>query len=102
MRRGKEIAQGSHASMGFLFKEHDEDITVEWLNGGQTKICVVVNSEKELFEVYDKANDIGLHTTIIQDSGRTEFGRVPTYTAVAIGPNDGSEIDKITGKLKLY
>ena len=38
---------------------------------------------------------------IVTDAGNTEFNGIQTKTAVAIGPWDDSEIDKITASLKL-
>ena len=113
MRRGKEIAQGSHASMAFLLKSikpttggHTiiEEMTelVEWLQGGQTKVCLQIHSEEELLNLDEKAKEMGLRSNIITDAGRTEFGGVPTKTCLAIGPNKDEEINKITGHLKLY
>jgi len=106
MRRGKEITQGSHASSYFMtsqfpnIKIDKEDI--EWVNTGQTKITLVVNSEEELLELFKKAKGLKLKAHIITDAGRTEFNGVPTKTALAIGPNKANEIDKITGNLNLY
>jgi len=109
MRRGKEIAQGAHAAMAFLIKgltslEALNKITPnksEWLEGGQTKICVSVDSEEELLEIYNNAKDAGLIVNIIIDAGRTEFNGIPTNTCIAIGPNKSEDIDKITKHLKL-
>jgi len=112
MRKGKMVAQGAHASMAVLLNrgemsdsEHfsiylNEDIK-EWLTGRFTKICVSVDSEEKLRSVHKEAIDAGLPCSLIQDAGFTEFGGVPTYTAVAIGPGVSEEIDKITGDLKL-
>ncbi len=103
MRRGKEIAQGSHASMSFLLKgQGTKEEIMEWLEGGQTKICLVANSEDELLELDSKAREMGLISNIITDAGRTEFNGVPTKTCLAIGPNKREDIDDITGHLKLY
>lgn len=113
MRRGKEIAQGSHASMAFIttdWRREDNntfEITlseaeVQWLRTGTTKICVVVNSEKELLEIYQKAHAAKVPAYLITDSGATEFNGVPTKTCVAIGPDYADKIDKVTGDLKLY
>tara|TARA_Y100000310_G_C20530244_1_gene738066 strand:- start:128 stop:259 length:132 start_codon:yes stop_codon:yes gene_type:complete len=33
---------------------------------------------------------------MITDAGNTEFGGIPTNTAVAVGPAKSDEIDKIT------
>ncbi len=100
MRKGKMIAQGAHASLSAytLASYNNKD---QWLSTGQTKICVGVESESELLELYEKLKKTDdLAWTLIQDEGRTEF-KEPTYTAIAIGPADAEEIDKLTGHLKL-
>jgi PTH2 family peptidyl-tRNA hydrolase len=74
----------------------------EWLNNGKfTKIVVGIPSEEELRNIYQTAINAELPASLIQDSGKTEFAGVPTYTAVAIGPSDADRIDAITGHLKL-
>jgi PTH2 family peptidyl-tRNA hydrolase len=40
-------------------------------------------------------------TALILDSGVTEFGGVPTNTAVAVGPDQVGKVDAITGGLPL-
>jgi PTH2 family peptidyl-tRNA hydrolase len=115
MRRGKEIAQGSHASMEFLVSQirdnlrHNAGVAVElnttektWVLEGMAKVCLQVNSEQELLDHYEKAKAHGLKSYLIKDSGRTEFGGVPTLTACAIGPDEAGQIDVITSDLKLY
>lgn len=113
MRRGKEIAQGSHASLAVVLNEmRKDDKTFEfkvkkdspwdkWLNGRFTKICVYCNSEQELLEIYQKAKDLKIPSVLITDAGLTEFNGVPTNTCVAIGPYWSEEINKITGHLPL-
>jgi PTH2 family peptidyl-tRNA hydrolase len=122
MRRGKEIAQGSHASIAFLTNRllvrtkaiagdlgggavTFADFTApewEWIQGNFRKICVVVNSEEELLEIVRKAKEAGLVAEPIEDSGLTEFGGKPTLTAAAIGPDYDEKIDPVTGHLVLY
>jgi PTH2 family peptidyl-tRNA hydrolase len=121
MRRGKEVAQGSHASIawltnritqyqdGVLSAEHDPFLGEmlspaerEWVRGNFRKICCVVNSEQELLDIVAKAKAAGLTAEIIEDSGLTEFSGVPTLTAAAIGPDYDEEIDPVTGHLTLY
>jgi PTH2 family peptidyl-tRNA hydrolase len=115
MRRGKEIAQGSHSSMAFLIsrlRQHPETIgeaslalkpqEIEWITKGMAKVCLKVNSEEELLECHAKARESGIESHLIRDSGRTEFGGVPTLTACAIGPDEPERIDRITGELTLY
>lgn len=99
MRKGKMVAQGSHASLG-SFLDTQDHVAQDWLFNGQTKICVGVDSEKELVEIYEKAKAEGIPCVLIRDAGHTEF-KEPTLTAVGIGPDQDSLIDPITGNLKL-
>jgi len=103
MRKGKMVAQGSHASLMSYTNSltpKNYSIAGEWLNDGQTKICVGVDSEQQLRDIYAEARLAGLPCSLVLDAGHTEF-KEPTYTACAIGPADSDEIDKITGALKL-
>lgn len=106
MRRGKEDAQCSHASQAFMVPVYlnggkPTKDAVEWFNSGQTKITVSVDSEEKLLDIFKQAKSMGLETHIITDAGHTEFNGIPTKTVVAIGPNDASKIDTITGSLPL-
>ena len=124
VRKGKMVAQGSHAVMKVFFSDiswpaasepdgdpmtmvvhfstlkHAQDAKA-WLDGIFTKICVSVNSEAELDAIYAKAKEAGLPCSMIVDSGATEFHGVPTKTCCAIGPAESGEIDLITGGLPL-
>lgn len=107
MRRGKEIAQGAHASMSFLAKKaltHEAFTEVErsWLEGLFTKVCVRVNSEEELLAVARSAENEGIRVEIITDAGMTEFGGIPTRTCLALGPDLSSKIDRVAAHLELY
>ena len=122
MRKGKMVAQGSHASMGALLslmKKYKDETTMlgktknwllaapengpiaYWLENSFAKICVSVESEQELLDIYQKAVDIRIPCVLITDSGRTEFNGVPTNTCCGIGPWWPDIINEITGKLKL-
>lgn len=112
MRKGKMIAQGSHASLaavlsraersdsGWLIPAHDFDIA-PWLEGKFAKISLGVDSEEELLAIHRQALAAGLPCSLIRDAGLTEFNGVPTLTAVAVGPAEKSKIDAITSDLKL-
>jgi len=130
MRKGKMIAQGSHASMAFLTKsglmEHDvecgemccdyheyyfknstmdmethfKEIT-HWLENSFRKIVCYVNSEQELDELHQKALDNGLISHMIEDNGATEFNGVKTKTCIAIGPHYDEKFIGITDHLPL-
>lgn len=120
MRTGKAIAQGSHASLGALLSmfnknnypddrikysiTFDKDSVLDkWLNGIFTKICVYVNSEEELIELYNMIRDKSpqIPCVLIEDAGLTEFHNVKTKTCIGVGPWWNDEIDKYTKKLPL-
>ena len=111
MRRGKQIAQGAHASMSFICRRLHETGSVSfddftdaqraWLKGSFAKVCCRVNSEEELMELHDKALETGLEVHLITDSGRTEFHGQPTRTCLAVGPDEAEMIDEVTGHLEL-
>ena len=111
MRRGKQIAQGAHASMAFLTRRLQSSSSIcmddfspheqAWISGSFAKVCVRCNSEDDLMAVHDKATEMGLEVHLITDSGRTEFHGQPTRTCLAIGPDDATKIDQVTGHLEL-
>ena len=111
MRKGKMVAQGAHASLRAILKLGSsdgnnfviplDDRLAPWLLGRFKKICVSVSSEAELLAVHEKARALGLITALIRDAGLTEFGGVPTYTAVAVGPDREDRVDEVTGTLPL-
>jgi len=116
MRRGKEIAQGAHASMAWLRQRVMPHLTSadradqvqfspaerSWLELSMRKVTVKVGSEQELLGVYDKALAAGLVVHMITDRGLTEFGGIPTRTCLAVGPDYDDLIDPVTGDLELY
>jgi PTH2 family peptidyl-tRNA hydrolase len=111
MRRGKQIAQGAHASMSFLTRRLQSRSSISmddfsrneqtWVLGLFAKVCVRCNSEDELLAIHDNAIELGLEVHLITDSGRTEFHGEPTRTCLAIGPDDATKIDRVTGHLEL-
>jgi peptidyl-tRNA hydrolase, PTH2 family len=116
MRRGKEIAQGAHASMEWLRERIMPHLTPAgavdqlsfseaeraWLEGSLRKVTVKVGSEGELMAVYDKAVEAGVLVHLITDRGLTEFGGMPTRTCLAVGPDYDDLVDPVTGDLELY
>jgi PTH2 family peptidyl-tRNA hydrolase len=115
LRTGKYCAQAAHASMGALLSigrldSYGDNLIIplhnpfvkEWLTGAFKKVTLYVETEEELLAVYDAAKKSNLPVSLIKDSGLTEFAGVPTITAVGIGPANASDIDAITGNLKLF
>jgi len=112
MRKGKIASQVAHASMSFLLdsnesKRVDElkikltSAEAQWLSSSFTKVVVSVDSEEELRDLIFHAEMKGIQCCPIIDAGRTEFHNVPTLTCAAFGPANSSDVDEITGKLKL-
>lgn len=111
MRKGKIVSQCAHASLKAILNLGEISNNVlsipltstllEWLTGRYTKICVYVNSEAELTELYAKAKALRMPTVLITDLGLTEFKGVPTVTCCAIGPGKSETIDKLTSHLPL-
>ena len=116
MRRGKEIAQGAHASSAWLASAIAEaadrttgiatlpldPIALAWISGSFRKVTLQVQTDEELVALHEHALRLGLRSVLITDSGRTEFGGVPTRTALAIGPDLAVDIDQVTGALSIY
>lgn len=112
MRRGKEIAQGSHGALAFLTRKLQKkqkidffklsDAVQSWILDGFAKVTLQVHSEEELLKVYQDALDAGLEAHLVIDSGLTEFQGEPTKTVVCIGPDWVQKIDPVTKHLKLY
>jgi peptidyl-tRNA hydrolase, PTH2 family len=115
MRRGKEIAQGAHASSAWLSQlvvsqlnstgsatVSIDEVAGAWLTGSFRKVTLQIRSEDEITVLHERAQALGLRSVLIRDSGRTEFGGVPTITSLAIGPNLAVDIDQVTGGLAIY
>ena len=101
MGKGKIASQSAHASIGAFLKAEEKHFkwVDEWINEGQAKVVLKVNSLKELMEVYKQVKD-KFPTVLICDAGRTQI-ESGTPTAIGIGPAKENELDKFTGKLKL-
>lgn len=108
MRKGKIAAQCAHASLGavierragppFEIQQALPGPVAWWLRRGSAKIVVSVDDEAALLQVAALAEQAGIPHCVITDAGKTEFGGVPTKTAVAVGPWVDTAIDAITGK----
>ena len=92
-----DYAYGGQAQVGAA----NWEALIQWVLGKFTKVVVGVQTEAELLALRDQAAAAGLPYSLIQDAGDTEFGGVPTYTALAIGPAQAERLDPITGTLKL-
>jgi len=106
------VVQGAHASIAFLTNKMKDNLSnpealwwvnlsqaeKEWVYGTFFKVCVGVDSEKELLDIGYNAVMLGLSVKYIEET--TGFDK-PTVTCLAIGPDYSSEIDPVTKHLKL-
>lgn len=70
------------------------------MEGNQAKICVKVESEKELRILKGKIDSSNIPNALIQDAGLTQL-EPGTTTCLGIGPLPSDLADKFTGDLKL-
>jgi len=103
MSKGKVAAQCGHAVLGSykIAKRITPEYVKAWEWRAQAKITLKVDSEAQMDEIAAAARAAGLPSIIIEDAGRTEVAP-GTRTVLGIGPAPRSEIDVVTGKLKLY
>jgi PTH2 family peptidyl-tRNA hydrolase len=105
LSKGRLVTQGAHASIAFLtdlIKEYNPlqltEVQKEWVYGTFFKVCVGVDSEKELLDIGYNAVMLGLSVKYIEETGGFDK---PTVTCIAIGPDYSSVIDPVTKHLKL-
>ena len=99
---GKIASQVGHAAV--LGVERSRKLNKSWLrnwlNEGQPKIVVRVNSLSELLQVQSDAEKLMIPLVVIQDRGLTQIP-TGTVTCIGIGPAPSDIIDKVTLELKL-
>jgi len=103
MSCGKAAVQACHSAVSAseeTKKRHPQWFRY-WMQEGQRKIVLKVNSKEELQELEKKAKKLGISTFLVSDMGLTELPP-GTITALGIGPAPTSLIDKVTGSLSLY
>ena len=119
MSVGKIGSQVAHASLAVLthrlqlggYYPYDERESIDpqpyddamtfWLHNSFTKICLAIDSEQDLLDLYAKAEAAGLPRSKIEDNGATVFHGVKTLTCCAFGPCPVDVLDELTGHLKL-
>ncbi|MFH1445200.1 MAG: peptidyl-tRNA hydrolase Pth2 [Nanoarchaeota archaeon] len=99
LSKGKLSVQVAHASVD-AYKKTDKKIRDEWESEGAKKVVVKVDDLKQLLEIKKRCHEAGLSCVLISDAGRTELPP-GTTTVLGIGPCKETDVDKITGKLKM-
>ena len=97
--KGKLAAQVAHASVS-AFLAADKKATQAWLKEGMPKVVLKGENEGELLKLQTMAQDQNIPVRLIEDAGKTV---VPegTITCIGLGPAPESELDELTGELKL-
>ncbi len=102
MSKGKAAAQACHAAVSCALasqKKHPLEFSA-WNSAGQKITVLKVDSERDLFEFKAIAEQQRITCSLVCDAGRTEI-EPGTYTCLGIGPRKQSDLDKITGDLKM-
>ncbi len=102
MGKGKIAAQVGHGAVECaLFTEKEDKKSFDaWYKCGQPKIVLKVDSYEELDKYRMIASSNKIHIAVITDAGRTQV-EPGTVTCMGLGPAPASELDKITGELKM-
>ncbi len=112
LSKGRLVTQGAHASVAFLTDKMKANLSnpealwwvnlsqaeKEWIYGTFYKVCLSVDSEKELLDIGTKAFNLGLKVHYIQEN---DLFKESTFTCISIGPDYSSKIDSVTKHLKL-
>lgn len=102
MGKGKIAVQVAHAAVSASeearrkFREWWEP----WLNEGQCKVAVRVDSVDEILELERRSRELRLPSALITDRGLTQI-EPGTITCLGIGPAPSGLIDTLTGGLNL-
>lgn len=105
MTTGQIAAQTAHAAMLFLcnhLKRPFLDLTEEegyFVCKSFTKVVLQVGSTEELLQIEAKAKEMGIQNVYTMVEG--SYGPSPVVTALALGPDQKSRLDKVTRPLRL-
>lgn len=80
--------------------ETNPAIVRRWDDSGCAKICLKVESERELMNLRKGSSVRGLNFYLVHDAGRTQIA-AGSATVLAIGPALVEEVDVLTSNLKL-
>lgn len=97
--KGKLAAQVAHAAVA-AFLAASPKARSAWLDVGMPKVVLKAAGEAALQELHARARSAGLPVALIEDAGRTV---VPegTVTCLGIGPATQTQLEPLTGALKL-
>lgn len=95
--------QCSHAAVMAYQRalRHHPAMLEQWEEGGQAKVVLKVETERELLELATTARNLGLITSLVCDAGRTQIA-AGSKTVLGIGPGLVKTVDRVSGHLKLF
>ena len=102
MGKGKLAVQVAHAAVSSVeqTRRTNSKWLQSWFSENQRKICVKVDSEKELRTLKGMLDEAGISNSLIEDAGLTQL-EPGTTTCLGIGPGPSEILDRYTGELKL-
>lgn len=102
MGKGKLAVQVAHAAVSSAeqARKHKPTWYEPWIHENQAKICVKIDSERELRLLKGRMDEAGIPNSLIQDAGLTQL-EPGTTTCLGIGPLPAEVADRYTGELKL-
>ena len=102
MGKGKVAVQVAHAAVSASedARKRSRDWWKAWMNEGQCKVAVRVDSLEEILELSRKARQLHLPSVTITDRGLTQV-EPGTVTCLGIGPAPSSLVDPLTRSLTL-
>lgn len=96
---GKLAVQVAHGAVS-AYEWAPDSVKKAWKEGGQKKVVLRVKTLQDMHILKEQARRQGLATALISDAGLTEIP-AGTVTVLGIGPAKDTDIDKVTGGLKL-
>ena len=102
MGKGKIAAQVGHAAVSSTLKSGDKtpELLEAWLASGQKKICVKGNDAEHLLQLEKQCKESDITTVKVHDAGHTQIPS-GSLTVLSLGPDLETNLNNITGDLKL-
>lgn len=99
---GKLAAQVAHAAVNCAIstKKNNSKWFKNWQKEGAKKVVVKVDNVDDFFVLKEKAENLNISTSLVEDAGHTEIP-AGTRTTLGIGPAPDNIIDQVTGNLKV-
>ena len=102
MKVGKKCAQACHASLSSAEISRSKNVSLfrGWKREGQRKVVLKITTEEDIRKLYQDVLQDGLGAYLVADAGLTQL-EPGTITALGIGPDLSTKIDKHCKELKL-